>query len=59
MKLPSFFSLGMIWVAAAIISFTLFVNSRDGGALVRCGIFLLAGVLYLWADRRRKKKKKK
>ena len=48
----------MIWIAAAIISFTLFMNSRDGGALVRCGIFLMAGMLYLWADSRRRKKKK-
>lgn len=58
MKAPSFFSLGMIWIAAAIISFTLFMNTRDGGALVRCGVFLMAGMLYLWADWRRKRKKK-
>ena len=57
MKKPSFRSFGLIWVAAAIASFALFVNTLDGGALVRCGVFLMAGMLYLWADWRRRKKK--
>ena len=58
MKKPSFRSFGLIWVAAAIASFALFVNTQDRGALVRCGIFLMAGMLYLWADWRRRRKKK-
>lgn len=57
MKKPSFRSFGLIWIAAAIASFALFVNTLDGGALVRCGVFLMAGMLYLWADWRRRKKK--
>ena len=47
----------MIWLTAAAATFLQFVQSEDRTVLVRTGVFMLIGILYLYMNDKNKKKK--
>ena len=57
MKKPNYFTFGMIWLTAAAATFLQFVQSEDRTVLVRTGVFMLIGILYLYMNDKNKKKK--
>ena len=57
MKKPKYFTFAMIWLTAAAATFLQFVQSEDRTVLVRTGVFMLIGILYLYMNDKNKKKK--
>ena len=47
----------MIWLTAAAATFLQFVQNEDRTMLVRTGVFMLIGILYLYMNDKNKKKK--
>ena len=59
MKNHRFLSYSLIWIIAAVSSFLGYVQDGNRGALSRSCLFLLAGVLYLYAYRKRKNNRRR
>ena len=57
MKRPKYFTFGMIWLTAAAATFLQFVQSGDRTVLVRTGVFMFIGILYLYMNDKGKKRK--
>ena len=55
MKKRFYLSMGIIWLMASAVSFALYVQGKNPADLVRCGMFMFVGILYLHLDKKYRK----
>ena len=47
----------MIWLTAAAATFLQYVQNEDPALLIRTGVFMLIGILYLYMNDKKRKNK--